>query len=214
MAKTVAGEASAAVDSYIGRAAPFAQPILQYLREVVHEGAPGATEAIKWSRPFFMYQGAGGEVILGNISAFKAHCSFGLWGTEIAEQLKADGAASSDGMGTFGKITSLEDLPPRKKLVSYVREAAKKIAVGERTKAYTRPRVAKAEPEVPVELARALKANKAAAKTFVEKGPGCRREYCSWISEAKQEATREKRVSQAIGWLAEGKNRNWKYETK
>ncbi len=204
----------AAVDAYIAKAEPFAQPILNYLRDVVHEGAPGVTEAIKWSRPFFMYEGAGGEVILGNISAFKAHCSFGLWGTEIAEQLQADGVASSDGMGTFGKITSLEDLPARKKLVGYVKEAAKKIAVGERTKAWSRPKVVKAEPKVPEALAAALKKNKAAAKMFAEKGPGCRREYCEWIASAKQEATREKRVAQAVTWLAEGKNRNWQYEAK
>jgi uncharacterized protein YdeI (YjbR/CyaY-like superfamily) len=206
------GTKIAAVDAYIAKSAPFAQPILNYLRDVVHEGAPGVKEVIKWSRPFFMYEGAEGEVILGNISGFKGHCSFGLWGTEIAQQLQADGVASSDGMGTFGKIASVDDLPPRKRLVGYVKDAAKKITVGERTKAWSRPRVAKAEPELPKELATALKKNKAAAKMFQEKGPGCRREYCSWVSEAKQEATREKRAAQAVEWLAEGKNRNWKYE--
>jgi hypothetical protein len=200
------------VDAYIAKAAPFAQPILRYLREVVHEGAPGVVEPMKWSRPFFAYPGASGEVILGNISAFKEHCSFGLWGTEIAQRLRADGVASSEGMGTFGKITSLDDLPSRSKLVSYVKEAAQKIATGERTKAWSRPKVAKAEPEVPAELAAALKKNKVAAKAFAAKGPGCRREYCAWIAGAKREETRAKRVAQAVEWIAEGKGLNWKYE--
>jgi uncharacterized protein YdeI (YjbR/CyaY-like superfamily) len=200
------------VDAYIAKAAPFAQPILRHLREVVHEGAPGVLEQMKWSRPFFVCAGANGEVILGNISAFKEHCSFGLWGTEIAEKLRADGVASSEGMGTFGKITSLDDLPSRSKMVSYVKEAAKQIATGERTKAWTRPRVAKAEPEIPAELAEALSKNKAAAKLFAAKGPGCRREYCAWIAGAKREETRAKRVAQAVTWIAEGKLLNWKYE--
>jgi len=212
--KNAAGEFSVAVDAYIAKAAPFAQPILEYLREVVHEGAPGVVEEMKWSRPFFVCEGASGKVILGNISGFKAHCSFGLWGTEMAEQLRADGVASSDGMGTFGKITSMKDLPPKKQLLAYVREAARKIAEGERVVSYTRPpnRVAKADVPVLEALAAALKKNKVAAKQFEVMAPSCRKEYNEWIADAKRDETREKRVDQAVAWIAEGKNRNWKYE--
>ena len=198
----------AQVDAYIAKASPFAQPILRHLRDIVHEGAPEVVEQIKWSRPFFTYQ----DVILGNISAFKAHCSFGLWGTEIARKLLADGVASSEGMGTFGKITTLDDLPPRSKLVGYVKLAANKIATGERTKAWSRPRVAKPEPKVPPSSKAALKQHKAAAKKFAALTPGCRREYCNWIAEAKREETRFKRAATAVPWIAEGKNLNWKYE--
>jgi len=200
------------VDKYVAKAAPFAQPILKHLRAVVHEGAPGVAEQIKWSRPFFVYEG----VILGNISAFKEHCSFGLWGAEMAQQLRSEGVASSEGMGTFGRITKVEDLPPRKQLVGYVKEAARKIAEGERTKSIDRPkppaRVAKAEVAVPEALVAALKKNKSAAARFDAMAPSCRKEYCVWIAEAKREETREKRVAQALEWIAEGKNRHWKYE--
>ena len=209
MPKTAAGRIPQ-VDAYIAKSAPFAQPILRHLREVVHQGAPGVTEQMKWSRPFFIYEG----VILGYISAFKAHCSFGLWGREITQKLRADGVASSEGMGTFGKITSLEDLPPRAKLVSYVKETASKIATGERTKAWSRPRVAKAEAEVPPELETALRKNKTAASKFATLPPGCRREYCNWVAEAKREETRQKRAATAVPWIAEGKNLNWKYEKR
>lgn len=198
-------------DAYIAKAAPFAQPILKHLRGVVHEGAPGVVEEMKWSRPFFVYEG----VILGNISAFKAHCSFGLWGAEMAQQLRAEGVASSEGMGTFGRITRVEDLPPKKQLVGYVKEAARKIAEGERTKSIDRPkpvRVAKAEVTVPEALAAALKKNKAAAAQFEAMSPSCRKEYCVWVGEAKREETRERRVAQAVEMIAEGKSRNWKYE--
>ncbi len=206
---TVADGRIVAVDAYINRAAAFAQPILEYLREVVHAGAPGVVEEMKWSRPFFVYEG----VILGNMSAFKAHCSFGLWGPEVGDALRKEGAARDDGMGTFGKVTSIQDLPSRAKLVGYVKLAAKAIADGERTKAWSRPRVVKAEAEVPEALATALKKNKAAAKTFEAMSPGCRREYCQWVAEAKREETREKRVATAVEWIAEGKSRNWKYES-
>lgn len=32
-----------------------------------------------------------------------------------------------------------------------------------------------------------------------------------WITEAKTETTRDKRLAQAVEWMAEGKVRNWKY---
>jgi hypothetical protein len=198
-----------AVDAYINKASAFAQPVLAYLREVVHAGAPGVAEAIKWSMPFFVYKG----VILGNMAAFKAHCSFGLWGAGAEEVLRGDGVAQGGNMGSFGKITSIKDLPPRTKLVGYVNLAKKAIDDGERTKAWSRPKVAKPEAEIPEMLAAALKKTKAAAKKFEAMTPGCKREYCEWIAEAKLEETKEKRVATAVEWITEGKSRNWKYET-
>jgi uncharacterized protein YdeI (YjbR/CyaY-like superfamily) len=204
----------AATDAYIANAAPFAQPILNHLRELIHTAAPCVTEQIKWSRPFFVYQG----VILGNISAFKHHCSFGLWGREIASTIAAslatDGTSSNDGMGSFGKLTSIDDLPTRAKLLAYIREAAQAIASGQRTVAWSRPRssVAKPEAQVPEALTAALADNPAAAKAFAALTPSCRREYCAWIAEAKRTETRDRRIATALPWIAEGKNRNWQYE--
>ncbi len=205
---TVADGRNVAVDAYINEAAEFARPILEHLREVLHAGAPGVVEEMKWSMPFFVYN----SVILGNMAAFKAHCSFGLWGPDVVGTLRADGVAQGGNMGSFGKIASVKDLPSRAKLVGYVKVAAKAIADGERTKAWSRPKVAKAEAEIPEALAAALKKNKAVAKKFELMTPGYRREYCQWIAEAKREETREKRVETALGWIAEGKSRNWKYE--
>ena len=97
--------------------------------------------------------------------------------------------------------------------MGYVRLAAKAIDEGTRTKAWSRPKVAKAEAEVPEALVAALKKHKAAGKKFEAMTPGYRREYCQWIDEAKREETREKRVATAVEWIAEGKSRNWKYES-
>lgn len=206
---TVADGRIVAVDAYINKAAEFAQPILEHLREVMHAGAPGVVEEIKWSMPFFVYKG----VILGNMAAFKAHCSFGLWGAGAVKVLRGDGVAQGGSMGSFGKLASIKDLPSRAKLVAYVKVAKKAIDDGERTKAWSRPKVAKAEAEVPEALAAALKKNKAAGKKFESMSAGFRREYCQWIAEAKREETREKRVATAVEWIAEGKSRNWKYES-
>lgn len=200
----------AAVDAYIAKAQPFAQPILRHLREAVHGAVPDVEEAMKWSRPFFLYRG----VILGNISAFKEHCSFGLWGTEMAETLRQEGHGAKDGMGSFGKITNLRDLPPLPDLEAYLVAAARLIDDGVRTKSIQR--VAKPlrreSGDVPEALALALEKDPATAAHFSELSPSCRREYSEWIAEAKREETRQKRVSTAMEWIAQGKSRNWKYE--
>ncbi len=97
------------VDAYINKAKPFAQPILEHLRELVHKACPTVEETIKWSRPFFEYKGA----ILGNMSAFKEHCSFGFWGEEIGAVLREAKAVQDGAMGSLGRITTVKDLPIR-----------------------------------------------------------------------------------------------------
>ena len=197
------------VDAYIAKSQLFAQPILTHIRELVHKACPEAEEAIKWGMPFFMVRG----VILGHMAAFKQHCALGLWGPEMNAILNADGLHSEDGMGSLGKLASLKDLPPDKKILDYYRHAAELILSGQRTKSLLRPAKApKPAPKVPAELTAALKKNKEAAKVFSGFSASCQREYVDWITEAKRPETKEKRIAQAIEWIAEGKQRNWKYQ--
>ena len=199
-----------AVDAYIAQAKPFAQPILTHLRDTIHRTVPEVEETIKWSRPFFVYR----DVILGNISAFKEHCSFGLWGTEMADTLRSGGVDSKESMGSFGKLTSVADLPPQAELENYIRKAASRIAEGTRKRSIQRlaKPSARAEADLPDALVQALEKNRAAAQNFAQFSPSCRREYAEWIAEAKREETRSKRVATALEWITEGKSRNWKYE--
>lgn len=205
------GSYSRRVDEYIASTAPFAQPVLTHIRELVHKALPDVEEDIKWSMPFFMY----GGLMLGSMAGFKQHCSFGLWGSGIAEKLRTDGAFDATAMGVFGKITSVKDLPADRELINYIHAAAAEIDTGARTQNYSRPKpgTPNPPPEVPLPLSAALRKNKAAAKEFAAMAPGCQREYCEWISEAKRDETREKRVATAVEWIAEGKRRNWKYES-
>ncbi|HEY0677797.1 MAG TPA: YdeI/OmpD-associated family protein [Chitinophagaceae bacterium] len=194
------------IDAYIQKAAPFAQPILEHLRELVHKACPQVQETMKWSFPHFEYKG-----ILCSMAAFKQHCSFGFWKAALLKDEKQLLNRHGDtGMGHFGKISSLKDLPSDKILTAYIQEAVHlnedEIKLVSRTKA-----APKKEPQTPPELLSALKKNKAALKTFENFSPSHKREYVEWITEAKTEATRDKRIATTIEWLTEGKIRNWKY---
>jgi len=183
-----------------------------HLRKLVHAGCPQVEETIKWSRPFFEYRG----VILCNMSAFKEHCSLGFWGLEIGAILRQAGVVRDGAMGSLGRITGIASLPPEKKMIDWVAQAAALIENGqERSPIAARPRVVKpAKPtlKTPPDLNSALSKSKKATAAFAAFSPSCRREYIEWIVDAKRPETREQRITTAVGWIAEGKQRNWKYQ--
>jgi uncharacterized protein YdeI (YjbR/CyaY-like superfamily) len=193
------GKRDPRIDGYIAKSPDFARPILKHLRDVVHEGCPGVEETVKWSMPHFDYHGGP----LAGMAAFKAHCAFGFWKGSLIVP------GSSDAMGQFGRITALSDLPSDKVLIGYVRKAARLNEEG--VKAPRPVKHAKKDIPMPPDLAAALKKNAKARKTYEAFRPSHQREYLEWITEAKTEDTRKKRLETAIGWMAEGKPRNWKY---
>lgn len=190
------------IDDYIQSAAAFAQPMLVHIRDTVHQACPQVEETIKWGMPTFMHAGG----ILCGMAAFKKHVSFGYWKHAL---VVGDGSAQ-EGMGSYGKMASLKDLPPKKTLLAHIRKAAKLNEDG--VKAPAQRKGAKPPPQAPDDLVAALRKNKAAQATYEAFPSSCKREYVEWITEAKREETRAKRLAQAVEWMAEGKRRNWKYE--
>ena len=192
------------IDAYIAKSADFARPILRHLRKVVHAGCPEVTETMKWSMPHFDYKG-----MMCGMAAFKEHCAFGFWKESLV--LNGEKKEEKGGMGSFGCIKSLEDLPSEKTLIGYVRKAAALNDAGIKTPGRAQPKKREAIP-VPDYFAAALKKNARARKTFEAFSPSHRREYLEWITEAKREETRHERMATSLKWLADGKARNWKYQ--
>jgi len=191
------------VDAYIAKSADFAQPILHELRRIVHEGCPEAEEGIKWGSPSFMYKG-----ILCGMAAFKQHCAFGFWKGSLIVNGKENNV---DAMGQFGRITSLKDLPPKRVLLGYVKKAKQLKDDGVKAPR-AKPQGAKKELTVPDYFTAMLKKNKKALATFEAFPYSKKKDYVEWLTEAKTDETRQRRLQTSVEWLAEGKSRNWKYE--
>jgi len=189
------------VDAYIENSADYAKPILRHLRKVVHEACPAVEEAMKWRVPHFLYKG-----ILCRMASFKSHCAFAFWKGDLVLERAADREA----MGHLGRIMSLGDLPPERKLKSYVRKAAA-LNHADVTTPKAKAGSAKKTLVIPPDLAAALTKNVKAGETFHRFSRSQRREYVDWVAEAKTEATRTQRIATALEWLAAGKLRNWKY---
>lgn len=198
------------IDAYIAKAQPFAQPILEHLRQLIHQCNPEVQETIKWGMPAFEYKGP----YIG-MAAFKNHVAFGFWKYTLIKDdkgyLSERSNKGGEAMGNLGKITSLKDLPPDKVIIGYIKQATKLNDEG--IKVAAKPKQEVVVPELPAYFAKALKENKAAQKAFKAFSAGAQKEYILWLEEAKTEATRNKRMETALEWIAEGKRRNWKYET-
>ena len=189
------------VDAYITKSADFAKPILTSIRDIVHSACPECEEKVKWGAPFFDYKG-----MLCGMAAFKEHCAMVFWKSKLIPELHN----ATDAMGNIGRLTSPKDLPSKKVLTSYITAGMKLNDEGVVVpKAKT---AAKSGVTVPPELAKALAKNAKARAAFANFPPSHRRDYCEWISGAKQEATKIRRVEQAVEWIGEGKQRNWKYQ--
>jgi hypothetical protein len=190
------------IDAYLDQVQPFALPILKRLREDVHAACPDIVEAVKWGMPHFTLDGK----LLCGMAAFKAHCTFGFWEREGA------GEGKSGAMGDFGRITSLADLPPRPGLRRQIKANAALLRAGA-VRAKKPSRAPRTQLEMPADFAAALSRVQPAQQHYAAFPPGKRRDYLEWVLEAKRKDTRVRRIAQAVEWLAEGKSRNWKYES-
>ncbi len=198
------------VDAYIKKSAPFSQPILLKMRELVHKACPHVTETIKWGMPSFDYEGP-----MFSFAAFKHHCVGGFWKAQLLKDLKGYlGERKNEGgkaMGHLGRMKTINDLPPDKVLIDFIKQH---MVLNEKGIRLEKKPKTKVNPIVPDFFIKALKKHKLAWSAFEKSSPSCKKEYIMWITEAKTDATREKRIKIACEWIAEGKGRNWKYERK
>ena len=192
------------IDTYIEKSAEFAQPILRHIRAMVHQHCPDVSETIKWNMPHFEYKGG----IFCHFAAFKQHCALGFW---LGAMLQIDSKLEK-AMGDFGRITSLQDMPNDKDFAKLLKKAIKLHDAGVKIPARSKAGTEKKELEIPPAFLAAVKNNNLAFATFDAFPYSQKKEYVMWYTEAKTEATRDKRLAQAIEWMAEGKRRNWKYE--
>lgn len=198
------GKRDKRIDAYIAKAEPFAWPILEHLRELVHKACPEVEETMKWSFPHFDYKG-----VMCSMAAFKKHCAFGFWKASLMkDKWLMENAKGETSMGHFGRIERADDLPADKVILGYIKEAMKLNEAGVKVE---KVKVAKKALKEPDYFKKALNSNPLAKDTYHHFTPSQKREYLEWIVGAKTEATRQRRLVQALAWMEEGKIRNWKY---
>ncbi len=145
--------------------------------------------------------------MVGGAAAFKRHAAFGFWRQDVLP----DPERPFRTRGPMGaKITGVLELPPDEVLLGYIRRAVELNERGAAPRARSKARP-KPTPAVPPVLKAALRKNRKALAAFEGFPPSHRREYIEWITEAKREETRRRRLATILEWLSQGKPRHWKY---
>jgi uncharacterized protein YdeI (YjbR/CyaY-like superfamily) len=195
------------IDAYIAKSADFAKPVLKHFRELIHKTCPDVQEKMKWSFPHFDYK----DSPMASMASFKQHCAIGFWKAALMKDSKklVDTAKTEIAMGHLGRITSLKDLPNDKVITGYIKDAMRLNNEG--IKLSTAKRPVKKDLEIPDYFMKALSKNKKALKTFNDFTYTNKKEYVTWVTEAKTEETQKNRLATAVEWMSEGKIRNWKY---
>lgn len=197
------------VDAYSSQAEAFAQPILQQLRDIIHAVCPEVVEDIKYGIPHFSYRGD----YLCIFAAYKRHCSFTFYKDALMKDARLKANSGLPAAKRFmGKMTSIADLPATADLASWLEEA---MALNEGgVKLPLREAKTPKDVVMPAAFAAALEANPKTKAIFDSKAPSFRKEYNVWIGDAKTDPTLNKRIEEALTWIAEGKGRFWKAKAK
>lgn len=190
------------VDEYIDKKAnDWQRPILETVRKCVLEC--GLKEEIKWGIPSYNHHGN----VLG-FAAFKNHC--GVWfheGALLKDKAKVlvnaqEGKTSAMRQWRFVEGDSVDE----ELLKAYISEAALNMEKGLKT-----PKK-KIEVIVPEQLQKAMEKEPEVLEYFNSLAPSHRREYANHISEAKQEATKLRRLEKCLALMREKKGLHDKYK--
>jgi len=202
------GKKNPRVDAFIAKSADFARPVLKHIRAVVHVACPAVEEELKWGMPAFSYRG-----ILCMMGAFKHHCMFGFWRHGLlAKRVPGWPTSGTNPMNQFGRLTSIAELPDKKTLIRFVKEAAILNELGIKPPKKKRTPPQQRVLKVPPYFLKALKTNKKALAVFEKASYSFKKEYVMWVVDAKGEDTRARRLETALKWMSQGKARNWKYQ--
>ena len=176
---------------------------LEKLRGILLDA--GLEETIKWGAPTYTYQG---KNVVG-IGAFKSY--FGLWffqGALLEDKKKKlvnaqEGVTKAMRQWRFESAKEIDE----KLIKEYIKESVHNIDQGREIKA-----VRKKPLSLPPELQQALKKSKKLENSFNGFSLSKRRDFAEYISSAKRDETKHKRLEKIIPMILEGVGLNDKYK--
>lgn len=189
------------VDNYIANADAW-QGELRRLREILL--STELQEEVKWGGPCYTYDG---KNVVG-MAGFKSY--FGLWfhqGALLKDQNKVLINAQEGRTKALRqwRMQTAKDIKPAI-IRSYVKQAIELAKAGKQIAPARNKPLA-----VPAELTKALQKDKKAGENFKNMRPGLQREYAEYISEAKREGTRLRRIEKIMPMIGTGAGLNDKY---
>lgn len=188
------------VDDYILNQSNWNEELI-VLRNIMLEN--GLEEHIKWGAPTYSYRG---QNVVG-IASFKQY--FGLWFFQGAlindsKQVLMNAQEEKTKAMRQWRMNNANEIDG-KSIGNYISQAKKMVDDGVKIKPEKKPL------EVPIMLKKMLENLPELAKNFDGMGLSKQREFCDYINEAKQQATKERRLDKVLQHIEQNKGLNDKY---
>ena len=190
-------KASKLIDEAFGKFKGFQKEYCTHLRKLVHKALPGVKEDWKWG-PNFNVEG-----MICGIWGFKDHVKLVFFKGSVMKDKHKLFAHDMNNQGNRSIHFMEGDKIDDKKIIEYLKEAA------DINKKGIKPEKKKIVVKVPAELAKALSKDKKSKAYFDGLAPSHRREYAEYISLAKQEETRLRRLDKVMEMLADKRKMNF-----
>ena len=186
-------------DEWIEGAPSFSRPMALRIREWFLHWEPDLTESIKWNILCFSAR----KLVCG-ISACKRHLSIAFFrGTELEDPAGLFSGGEGNTNIRSVRVTSSDAL--NRAALRVLLHAA--VSLDAQREIPPAPKQKREPWPVPEFFTKALKRARAAAAGFERLSPSCQREWLVWLSTAKREETRDRRLSETLAALAHG--RKW-----
>ena len=193
------------INTYIAEQDEWKRRILVRIRQLIHQTDPGITEAWRWDKPHFDHEG-----IMVGMCAFKEFVSVwfhkGALIKDPGKLFEALGKGEEKGLRAY-KIHENEAID-EPSFIELVKQAIALNLKGTTLAEAKGPRKALVIPE---DLESVLHKDPTAwanweAFTYTHK-----KEYAEWVSDAKKDETRKRRIAQALEMIREGKGKEDKH---
>lgn len=177
---------------------------IKALRSVLQ--ATKLIEELKWGAPCYTHNG---KNVVG-LGAFKSY--FGLWFHQGAllkddQEVLINAQEGRTRALRQWRMTSAKEIKPAA-IKRYIKEAIAHVDEGREIKADRRQPV-----DVPRELKNAMRRHKGATAAFAKLRKGLQREYAEYISSAKRDETKQKRLQKILPLITAGVGLNDKYRS-
>ncbi len=191
------------INLYIAERPEWQRKVLVRVRQLIHAADPAIEEAWRWNAPHFDH---GGHIMIG-MMAFKEH--IGIWfhkGALIKDPRKLFEKADEKGMRSY-KIMEGDEIKEAA-LLDLVKKA---VALNKKGVKVTDAQPARRTLNVPKDLAEVLEKDEMARDHWKHFTYSRRKEYVEWITDARQEETRKRRIAESFQMIRQGVGVDDKY---
>ncbi len=194
------------INQYIAENPEWQRKLLVRLRQLIHSTDAEVEETWKWNSPHFDHQG-----IMIGLQAFKEHVA--VWfhkGSLIKDPKKLfEKLPKGEEKGMRSYKLHEGDALNEAAFVDLVKQA---VALNVKGTKLTDAKPAKKALVLPEDLGSVLHKDPTAWANWEAFSYSHKKEYIEWVTDAKQEETRKRRIAQALEKIREGESKEEKHQ--